>query len=106
LLGIILVHVHFWKENLGTFIFVKKHISLRGAWDELVHGGKAKEVIETYQLPYKTIKEAVKTLSKFFNMQLCDKSENINPSNKVHAILLAGNFLKTIPVINIHLILI
>jgi coatomer protein complex subunit gamma len=59
------------------------------SWQEL--GGSQQEA--SYQLSYKTLDSAIKSLVKHFGMTVCDNTDSININNKYHSLLLSGLYL-------------
>lgn len=53
---------------------------------------KIAEVQETYRLPFKTTEDAVEGVTKVFGMSVCDKSNQVNVTEKFHNLLLSGSF--------------
>lgn len=54
---------------------------------------KGSEVVSTFQLPFKTMEEAVEGVTKSFGMSVCEGSQKINVTEKAHHLLLSGLFL-------------
>jgi hypothetical protein len=55
---------------------------------------KVSEVTQSYRLPFKTTEDAIEGLTKVFGMSVCDKSNVVNVTEKVHNLLLSGSFCK------------
>ena len=56
---------------------------------------KASEVIQTFQIPFKSMEEAVQGVIKFFGMSVCEGTDKVNVTEKVHNLLLSGLFFGT-----------
>jgi len=54
---------------------------------------KGSEVVSTFQLPFKTMEDAVEGVTKSFGMSVCEGSNKINVTEKAHHLLLSGLFL-------------
>jgi coatomer protein complex subunit gamma len=63
------------------------------SWDQMGKTQNAREVINTFQLPFKTIEDATKGCIGFFGMHVCEGSNKPNVTEKVHNLLLSGNFM-------------
>lgn len=59
-------------------------------WESIGANPKAAELIQTYQLPFKTMEDAVEGTTRSFGMAVCDKSNAINVTDKVHNLVLSG----------------
>lgn len=67
------------------------------SWEQLgaqgQRDGSLSDLTQTFQLPYKQMTAAVGGVSKFFgSMSVCDGSNKINVTEKVHNLLLSGQF--------------
>lgn len=62
-------------------------------WEQLGSNTQVAEVVQTYQLPFKSMEDAVDGVTRIFGMAVCDKSGTINVTDKVHNLLLCGQFL-------------
>ena len=67
------------------------------AWDSLGAQGNQRgnlaDQAQTFQLPFKTMQNAVSGVTAFFGgMSVCEGSSNVNVTEKVHNLLLAGMF--------------
>jgi hypothetical protein len=51
-----------------------------------------KEVVQTFQINFKTMEEAVKGVIGFFGMHVCDGTDAVSPGEKMHPISLSGKF--------------
>jgi hypothetical protein len=67
--------------------------SFKDAWDTIGSDPKASEVIQTFQIPFKVMDEAVQGVLRFFGMGVCEGTEKINVTEKVHNLLMSGLFL-------------
>jgi coatomer protein complex subunit gamma len=66
-------------------------------WDNLgaqgQRDGNLSELSQTFQLPFKSMNVAVNGVIQFFStMSVCDGSNKINVTEKVHTLLLSGIF--------------
>lgn len=64
----------------------------RDLWDSIIGHQNASEMISNFQIPFKSMEEAVSGVIKFFNMSVCDGTDKINVTEKVHNLLLSGLF--------------
>ena len=69
----------------------------KDAWENLgAQGnreGNLSELTQTFQLPFKSMNPAVNGVIAFFgSMSICDGTNKINVTEKVHIILLSGIF--------------
>ena len=62
-------------------------------WETIGGHEKGSEVTSTFQLPFKSVDEAVEGVAKIFGMSVCDGSNKINATEKAHNLLLSGLFL-------------
>lgn len=62
----------------------------RGAWDA---SGTAGEVIESYQLPLRSVERAVASIADALGMAFCDGTGTVRPGATRHAAFLSGTFL-------------
>ena len=62
-------------------------------WESLGSNAKVAEHVQTYQLPFKSMEDAVEGVSKIFGMAVCEKSNQINVTDKAHNLLMSGTFL-------------
>lgn len=62
-------------------------------WEAVGKDIKASEVIQTFQIPFKTMDEAVTGVVKFFGMSVAEGSDKINVTEKVHNLVLSGMFM-------------
>lgn len=49
--------------------------------------------MQTFQIPFKTMEEAVSGVIKFFGMNVCDNSDKINVTEKAHSVIMCGMFM-------------
>lgn len=55
--------------------------------------GTLSDIQQTYQLPFKSMSLAVDGIREFFgSMSVCEGSNKVNITEKVHTILLSGNY--------------
>merc|ERR1719376_238023 len=57
------------------------------AWEEL---GEENQLLETFQLDFTTLQEAVEKIQKYLGMQACERSDRVEEGSSVHKLLLAG----------------
>lgn len=62
-------------------------------WESIGQHAKGSEVTQTYQLPFKTVEDAVEGVTKSFGMSVCEGSSKVNATEKAHNLLLSGLFL-------------
>ena len=63
-------------------------------WDAIGADPKASETVQTYQLPlFKTMELAVQGVTKFLGMTVCEGTDRVNVTEKVHNLLLSGMFM-------------
>lgn len=72
-------------------------------WEQMGARGQREdnlaEMAQTFQLPFKTMNAAVGGTIKFFgNMSVCEGSDKVNVTEKVHTLLLSGIFFGKFPV--------
>jgi coatomer protein complex subunit gamma len=48
---------------------------------------------QTFQVPFKTMEAAVQGVVKFMGMTVCEQSDIINVTEKMHLLLLSGHFM-------------
>lgn len=65
----------------------------REQFESLGSNPKCAEVVQTYQLPYKSMEDAVEGVTKIFGMAVCEGSNKINVTDKAHNLMLCGSFL-------------
>ncbi len=56
----------------------------KGLWDQIGVDPKAADASSTFQLPFKTMEAAVVGVAKFFGMSVCEGSDRVNITEKVH----------------------
>lgn len=82
--------------QLQTSDFMKPEILPSGQfkdyWESLGSNTKVAEIVQTYQLPFKSMEDAVEGVTRQFGMAVCDKSNVVNVTDKVHNLLLCGQF--------------
>ena len=66
-------------------------------WDELGAQGQRDDnladKVQTFQLPFKSMNQAVNGVIKFFDtMSVCEASNKVNVTEKVHKIFMSGLF--------------
>ena len=55
--------------------------------------GNLSDLTQTFQLPFKSMNPAVNGVIAFFgNMSICENSNKINVTEKVHTVILSGIF--------------
>jgi coatomer protein complex subunit gamma len=69
------------------------------AWEAIKQNEDCTERMETFQINFNTMKEAVAGVIKFFSMSVCENSQNVDESSKVHNLFLAGTFYGSFPVL-------
>lgn len=69
------------------------------AWEMIKHNEQCTERMETFQINFNTMKEAVSGVIKFFNMSVSEGSDQVEESSKVHNLFLAGTFYSMYPVL-------
>ena len=57
------------------------------------------EKMETFQINFSSMKEAVTGVINFFGMSVCENSDAVEETSKVHNLFLAGTFYGTYPVL-------
>ena len=62
-------------------------------WESLGSNPKVAELVQSFQLPFKSMEDAVDGVTRQFGMAVCDKSNVVNVTDKVHNLLLCGQFL-------------
>jgi len=62
----------------------------RGSWDGM---GNAGEVIETFNLTYNGLTEAIKAIVEFLGMEVCDSTGTPSDGARTHTTLMSGVFL-------------
>ena len=67
----------------------------KDAWDALGSDPNIAEITQTFQIPFKSMEEAVSGAIKFFGMGVCDGSDKVNVTEKVHRIYLGGLFMNS-----------
>ena len=76
-------------------ITVADHVSrvMKGnfgaAWEEI---GEDFELEDTFQLPFKTMEEAVKNIVTYLGLQPCERSDKVAEGRSSHTLLLSGMF--------------
>lgn len=65
----------------------------KDAWETIGSDPNLSEVVQTFQVPFKTMEEAVNGVIKFFGMGVCEGTEKVNVTEKVHNLLMSGMFL-------------
>jgi coatomer protein complex subunit gamma len=89
---VITVKDYISKQNLPSGKFME-------AWDMLKKKPSCTETMETFQIKFNTMKEAVDGVIKFFGMSICEDSDKVEEGEKVHNIFLAGTFYSMYPVL-------
>ena len=69
------------------------------AWEMIKQNEQSVERMETFQIKFNTMKDAVSGVIDFFGMSVSEGSENVEESSKVHSIFLAGTFFSMYPVL-------
>lgn len=64
-------------------------------WDRIGSDVKAAEVQSTFQVPFKTLEEAVRGVIKFFGMSPCEGTDKVNVTERVQNLLMSGLFFGT-----------
>lgn len=64
-------------------------------WEAIGADAKASEIIQTFKIQFKAMDEAVAGVIKFFGMSVCEGTDKINVTEKVHNLLLSGLFFGT-----------
>merc|ERR1711872_115020 len=59
------------------------------AWEEI---GEEFELEDTFQLPFKTMEEAVKNIVTYLGLQPCERSDKVAEGRSSHTLLLSGMF--------------
>merc|ERR1719285_1290105 len=59
------------------------------AWEE---NGEEFELEDTFQLPFKTMEEAVKNIVTYLGLQPCERSDKVAEGRSSHTLLLSGMF--------------
>merc|ERR1711971_707490 len=59
------------------------------AWEEI---GEEFELEDTFQLPFKTMEEAVKNIVTYLGLQPCERSDKVPEGRSSHTLLLSGMF--------------
>jgi hypothetical protein len=67
--------------------------SFKDAWDAIGANPNASEVIQTFQVPFKAMEDAVQGVIRFFGLGVCEGSDRVNVTEKAHNLLLSGQFL-------------
>jgi coatomer protein complex subunit gamma len=62
-------------------------------WESLGSNPKVAELVSTFQMPFKNMEDAVEGVTRLFGMAVCEKSNQINVTEKIHNLLLAGQFM-------------
>ena len=99
------------KDELGSYeedyslepmhILVKDYLTatqlaggqFKGVWDTIGADPKLSETSNNFQITFKTMESAVQGVIKFLGMAVCDQTDRINVTEKVHNLLMAGTFL-------------
>lgn len=61
-------------------------------WEAVGSDPKASEVIQAFQVPFKVMEDAVHGIIKFFGMGVCEGTDKLNVTEKVHNLLMSGLF--------------
>lgn len=69
------------------------------AWEMIKQNPMCIEKMETFQITFNTMTEAVKGVINFFGMSICEGSDQVEESSKVHNLFLAGTFYSMFPVL-------
>ena len=62
-------------------------------WDAIGADPKLQETTNNFQIAFKSMESAVQGVIKFLGMAVCDQTDRINVTEKVHNLLMAGTFL-------------
>ena len=65
----------------------------KSAWDTIGADAKAAEAMSTFQLPFKSMDMAVAGVIKILGMSVCEGTERVNVTEKVHNLLVSGMFM-------------
>ena len=69
------------------------------AWEMIKKNENCTEKMETFQISFSTMKDAVEGVINFFSMSVCEDSDKITEGAKMHNIFLAGTFYGMYPVL-------
>ena len=80
------------KQTLTTGQFMN-------AWEMIKKNEDCVEKLETFQIKFSNLKEAVTGVISFFGMSVCEGSDKIDETSKSHNLFLAGTFFGIYPVL-------
>lgn len=69
------------------------------AWEMIRQNEQCTERMETFQINFNTMTEAVHGVINFFGMSVCEASDHVEEASKVHNLFLAGTFYGMYPVL-------
>lgn len=65
----------------------------KNGWDAIGADAKASEASQAFQVPFKTMDLAVNGVAKVLGMAICEGTDKVNVTEKVHNLLLSGMFM-------------
>jgi len=85
------------EVNIAVRDYIKAYPLPQGqfkdAWEAIGSDPKIAEVVQTFQIPFKVMEDAVQGAIRFFGMGVCEGTDKINVTEKVHNLLMSGLFL-------------
>ena len=79
------------KDYISHFVLPQGQY--KNAWETVGADPKIAETANTFQLPFKNMETAVLGVIKFLGMTVCEGTDRVNVTEKVHNLLLAGMFM-------------
>ncbi|CAI2381568.1 unnamed protein product [Moneuplotes crassus] len=91
------------KVSIAVSDYIGKQALANGqfmnAWEMIKQNEACAERLETFQISFKTLKEAVAGVIDFFGMSVCEGSDKVDETSKSHNLFLAGTFFGMYPVL-------
>lgn len=81
--------LHIATSTATGLVFRVMKGNFGAAWEEL---GGDYELEDTFQLPFKTMEEAVKQIVTYLGLQPCERSDKVPEGKSSHTLLLSGLF--------------